>query len=244
MPDFLRTYANQEYLTPGAAETVELIARNVDPSSDSVLVDVAAGKGEAACTLAGRFACRVLAVEPYDAFVNYAAAKAWHWNLRDLVTVLRADGRRLPIRDASCDAAYCIGGPSIVGLEACLAELARVVKPGGHVVLSDIVWRSKPSPPLGPEWRYLAGVEPKPLLDEYVRFVADAGLTAPDAHLHERSDWEDYFRPMLQVAEEARIGTPADPFFADEIESNVALERRAVDEYLDYVTLMARKPGR
>ncbi|MEX0799991.1 MAG: methyltransferase domain-containing protein [Dehalococcoidia bacterium] len=242
MPDYVRIYARQEYLTPGAARTVELIAERAEPSEGSLLVDVAAGKGEAACTLAGRFACRVLAVEPYDPFVNYAAAKAWHWNLRDLVTVLRANGRRLPIRDAACDTGYCIGGPSIVGLERCLAELSRVVKPGGHVVVSDIVWRSRPEPPLGPEWRYLAGVEPKPLLDEYIRFVANAGLTVPEVHVHERSDWEDYFRPMLQVAEEARTGSPADPFLADEIESTVELERRAVEEYLDYVTLLARKP--
>ena len=92
MPDYLRTYARQEYLTPGAAETVELIAEAVRPDADALLLEVAAGKAEAACTLAGRFACRVLAVEIYDPFVHYAAAKAWHWNLRDLVTVLRADG--------------------------------------------------------------------------------------------------------------------------------------------------------
>src|SRR3989337_1247402 len=152
MTAFLRMYARQEYLTPGAAETVELIAEAVRPHADALLLEVAAGKAEAACTLAGRFACRVFAVEIYDPFVHYAAAKAWHWNLRDLVTVLRADGRRLPLRGAACDAAYCIGAPSIVGLEPCLAEMARAVRPGGHVVVSDAVWRTKPEQPLGPAW--------------------------------------------------------------------------------------------
>lgn len=243
MPDYVRIYAKQEYLTPGAARTVELIAERSEPGEGSLLVDVAVGKGEAACTLAGRFACRVLAVELYDPFVNYAAAKAWHWNLRDLVTVLRANGRRLPVRDGVCDAGYCIGAPSIVGLEDCLAELARVVKPGGHVVVSDVVWRTKPNSPLGPEWRWLADFEPKLSLDEYAAIIDEQGLRVVETHTHERSDWEDYFRPMLQVAEEARTGQPADPFLADEVESTVELERRAVDEYLDYVTFIARKPG-
>ena len=243
MTDYLRTYAKQEYLTPGAAETVELIAEAVNPAEDTLLLDVAAGKAEAACTLAGRFACRVLAVDLYDPFIHYAAAKAWHWNLRDLVTVLRADGKRVPVRDAVCDAAYCIGAPSIVGLEPCLAELARAVKPGGHVIVSDVVWREKPDGPLGPEWGWVAEVNPRLRRDEYATLLAAQGLAVSDVHTHDRSAWEEYFRPMLQVAEEAKTSEPIDLFFADEIETAVDIERRAADAFLDYATFLARKPG-
>jgi len=242
MTDFLRIYARQEYMTPGAAETVELIAEAVRPSEDALLLEVAAGKAEAACTLAGRFACRVLAVELYDPFVQYAAAKVWHWNLRDLVTVLRADGRRLPLRDAACDAAYCIGAPSIVGLEPCLAEMARAVRPGGHVVVSDVVWRAKPEQPLGPEWKWVASAEPKLSADEYAAAIQAAGLCVERVHIHDRSAWEEYFRPMLRVAQEAKTAQPADIAFADEVESGVELERRAVEAWLDYATFIARRP--
>jgi SAM-dependent methyltransferase len=242
MPDYLRTYARQEYLTPGAAETVELIAEAVRPAADALLLEVAAGKAEAACTLAGRFACRVLAVEIYDPFVHYAAAKAWHWNLRDLVTVLRADGRRLPLRDAACEAAYCIGAPSIVGLEPCLAEMARAVRPGGHVVVSDVVWRRKPERPLGPEWSWVAQAQPRLSAEEYAAAVEAAGLCVERVHLHERSAWEAYWRPMLRVAQEAKTSQPADIAFADEVETGVELERRAVEAFWDYATFLARRP--
>ena len=242
MPDYLRTYARQEYLTPGAAETVELIAEAVRPSEGALLLEVAAGKAEAACTLAGRFACRVLAVELYDPFVQYAAAKAWHWNLRDLVTVLRADGRRLPVRPAACDVGYCIGAPSIVGLEPCLVEMARAVRPGGHVIVSDAVWRTKPERPLGPEWEWLADAEPKLSAGEYAAALEAAGLRVERVRLHERSAWEAYWRPMLRVAEEAKTLQPADILFADEVESGVELERRAVEAWLDYATFIARRP--
>ena len=242
MPDYLRIYARQEYLTPGAAETVELIAEAVRPGADALLLEVAAGKAEAACTLAGGFACRVLAVELYDPFVQYAAAKAWHWNLRDLVTVLRADGRRLPLRSAACQAAYCIGAPSIVGLEPCLAEMARAVRSGGHVVVSDIVWRRKPERPLGPEWKWVASAEPRLSADEYAAAIEAAGLRVERVHIHDRSAWEAYWRPMLRVAEEAKTSQPADIAFADELESGVELERRAVEAWLDYATFIARRP--
>jgi SAM-dependent methyltransferase len=240
MPDFSRVYARQEYLTPGAAETVELIAETVQPTEQSLLLDVACGKGEAASTLAGRFACRIAAVELFDAFIHHTAAKAWFYNLRDLVTVLRADGRRLPVRDGAFDAAYCIGAPSIVGLDSCLRELARATKPGGHVIVSDIVWRAKPEAPLGEEWRWLARSDPISA-DEYGSAIEAAGLNVERTHVHDRSAWEDYWRPMLAIANDAMTSQPADIFFADDIESAVALERRAVDLYIDYASFMARK---
>ncbi len=247
MTDFLRHYAKQEYLTPGAPETVDLIAEAVRPDGHSLLLDVACGKLEAACTLAGRFACRVVAVDIYDPFIQYAAAKlalssvegTWFFNLRDLVAVLRADGKRLPVRAAAFDAAYCIGAPSIVGLEPCLRELARAVRPGGHVIVSDIVWRTKPGPPLGPQWRWVAWSEPKLSRDEYAAAVQAAGLRVERTHTHSPSDWEDYWRPMFQVAAEARA--QGDPAFAEEVEAGIDLERRAAGAFLDYATFIARK---
>jgi len=47
---------------------------------------------------------------------------------------------------------------------------------------------------------------------------------------------------MLDVAQEAKTSQPADIAFADDIESAVALERRAVDRYIDYATFVAKKP--
>jgi hypothetical protein len=46
---------------------------------------------------------------------------------------------------------------------------------------------------------------------------------------------------MLGVAEEAKMSQPADVFFADEVESGVEMERRAVEAWLDYTTFVARK---
>lgn len=230
-------------MTPGAARTVATIAERVRPDENSWLLDMGAGKGEAAATLAAEFACRILAIEPYDAFVHISTAKFWHFNLRDLVTVLRANGRNLPVRDDSMDAAYCIGAPSIVGLAPALAELGRVVKAGGLVIVSDVAWRSKPEAPLGREWGWLAQATPT-TVDDYVAAIVAAGLSVEDAITHPREDWENYWAPMLAVAAEAKTASAsggADVFFADEVESAVSAEKRGVEAYLDYVTFVARR---
>ncbi len=240
MPDFSRIYARQDYLTPGAAETVEIIAETIQPTERTILVDVACGKGEAAATLAARFACRIAAIELFDPFIHHTAAKTWFYNLRDLITILRADGRHLPLRTGVSDAAYCIGAPSIVGLEECLRELTRVTRPGGHVIVSDIVWRAKPEAPLTEEWKWLARTDPISL-DEYAAAIEATGLRTEHKHVHDRTVWEDYWRPMLAVANEAKTSQPADIAFADDVESGVELERRAVEAWLDYATFVARK---
>ena len=243
LPDYARIYARQEYLTPGAARTVGIIAERVRPDEGTLLLEMAAGKGEAAAHLTSEFACQVLAVEPHDPFVHISAAKFWHFNLRDLVTLVRAKGRRLPVRDESMDAAYCIGGPSIVGLEPALRELARVTKPGGWVIVSDIAWRTKPEKPLGPDWGWLAEATPTTAA-EYGAAIAGSGLTVEEVVTHPLEDWDEYWRPMLEVAAEAKSASAtggADIFFADEIESLIEIEQRGQREYLDYVTFVARK---
>jgi SAM-dependent methyltransferase len=240
MPDFARIYARQEYMTPAAAETVAIIADTVRPDESTQLLEVAAGKGEASATLASQFGCKIVAVEPYDAFVHIATAKFWFFNLRDLVTVLRANGCRLPLRDNVIDAAYCIGAPSIVGLDPALAEMARVLRPGGHIIVSDIVWRSKPGPLDPKEWRHAADVA-QITAEEYAAAIEKAGLHVGRINVHGRDVWEQYHAPMLAVAQEAKTAQPADIFFADEIESNVALEDRAVEAWWDYATFVARR---
>lgn len=241
MPDYARIYAHSDYLTPAAAETVELVAETVQPTENSLLLDVACGKGEAAATLAGQFACKIVAVDLYDPFIHVAAAKAWFFNLRDLVSVVRADGKHLPVRDNTFDAAYCIGAPSIVGLERCLSEMTRAVRPRGCVIVSDIAWRAKPGEPLGNEWGRVARI-PQLTVDDYAAAIESAGLRVERTVVFPRSAWDDYWKPMLQVAYEAKTAQPADIIFADEIESNIALERRAADAWLDYAAFVALKP--
>jgi hypothetical protein len=78
-------------------------------------------------------------------------------------------------------------------------------------------------------------------LEEYVGAIAAAGLGVERVKVHDRSAWEEYFAPMLEVANEAKTAQPADVFFADEIEAGVELERRAAERWLDYTTFVARR---
>ena len=233
-------YARQEYLTPGAAETVQRILEVVCPDSSSLVLDVACGKGEAACVLAERTRCRVIAVDLYPLFFDDARAKIAGQGFRGNVTLVRADGKRLPVRDGTFDAAYCIGGPSIVGLEGCLRELARTVRAGGAVILSDIVWHDRPGP-LGPEWRWFASMQ-QTTPDEYASAMEMAGLKVEEQTVFPRTVWDVYHRPMAQVTQAMRTrAKPEDMAHAEQIEADIEMERRAVESFVDYAMFVAQR---
>jgi hypothetical protein len=78
--------------------------------------------------------------------------------------------------------------------------------------------------------------------EEYAAVIESTDLRVKRRHIHGREAWKEYFAPMLAVAEEAKTAQPSDVFFADEIESGIEVERRAVDAWLDYATFVATKP--
>lgn len=239
-----RLYARQEYMTPAAAETVEMISKTCKPTPGSRILDVASGKGEAACVLSERHSCRVVCVDPYWPFLTHASSKVQQQGLQHRISLVCGDGSYLPVPSSSFDVGCCIGGPSIVGIERCLGELSRAVRGGGWVFVSDIVWRAKPQGPLGPEWGSLAEIEERPSEDEYVATMRASGLEVTTTVVHERASWEEYFRPMLEVIGETRRASPDDAdglAWADSMEMQIQAERRAVEQFLDYATFVARK---
>lgn len=241
VPDYARMYAGQDYMTPGAAQTVGIIADTVRFEGNPWLLDMAAGKGTAAATLAGRHPCRIVCVESHGPFVLHSLCAIRRLGLDDRVRVVQASGRQLPVRAGTMNAAYCIGAPSIVGLTAALAEMARVVVPGGRVIVSDITWRDRPGP-LGREWRWVADAA-QTTTDQYAAELTSAGLRVSGVTVHGRDAWEEYWQPMLAVANDATtLSGGGDLAFADEVQQIIAMERRAVDAWLDYTTFTAVKP--
>jgi ubiquinone/menaquinone biosynthesis C-methylase UbiE len=244
-PD-LRIYARQEYLTPGAAHSVRLIAETCSLSQASRVLEVASGKGEAACTLAERFGSRVVGVDVHPLAVGYSTAKARERRLSSLVAFVQSDGKCLPARMGTFDVSFCIGAPSIVGLECCLQELARVTKEGGWIAVSDIVWRKKPEAPLGPELEWVAAAQPCLAAHEYERLVEENGVNVKLTHVYDRSAWEEYYRPMMEVIRQTRRDCASDPgalAWADENEQEIAVEERLAEQFLDYTVFIGQKRG-
>ena len=229
-------YADLDFLTPGARDTVDIASTLVPDTPGARILDVAYGKGAGAFLLAERHDCTVLGVDVHS-FAAQVARHAAVRGLADRVALIIGDGGRLPVRDAVFDLAMCIGAPSIVGTERCIAEMARALRPGGAAVVSDWVWGRKPVPPEAIPLGY--DIEPL-TLDEYAAIMCGAGLDIVSAEPLPQSAWDAYYEPLRARVEAMRNDRP------DDVPQPIEEELRIYDsglgpEWWRYAVFVARK---
>ena len=103
----------------------------------AVVLDAACGTGRHAAHLA-KHGCKVIGVDLSTAMLTVARQK-----LKKKADFRLGDLHHLPLEVAEVDAAVCsLALVHLDDLKAPLAELRRVLRPGGHLVLSDIHWLS------------------------------------------------------------------------------------------------------
>jgi ubiquinone/menaquinone biosynthesis C-methylase UbiE len=133
-----------EFHAQGRACTIAL-ARLADVEPGERLIDVGAGIGGPARTLARHFGARVTAVEPTERFVRLAGSLTERAGLADRVTVARGDGRALPFADGSFDVAWTQAvWQSVEDKSALAAEIRRVLVPGGRLAMAELFGSGEP----------------------------------------------------------------------------------------------------
>jgi len=141
------------------------------------VLDVASGRGASALFLAERFGCRVSGIDLGPANVEVAQAEAHAAGLGGLVTFQAADAERLPFEDSAFDAAICECAFCLFPDKAVAArEIARVLRPGGRLGLSDVVREGALGASFDGLAAWIACVADAQPLTTYLAILADAGL--------------------------------------------------------------------
>jgi ubiquinone/menaquinone biosynthesis C-methylase UbiE len=157
----------------------DTVARQWAPTRDDTVLDVGCGIGGPGRFLVERFGCAVTGIDLLQARIDVAAELSRRTGLDERLTYRVADVRSLPFDDATFAQAWLlVGGRHVRDKAAMFGELARVLRPGGLLVMHD------QTAPLGPAMRPITRRIPfvAPPLPRLIRIVEDAGMKVLEWH--------------------------------------------------------------
>ena len=166
-----------------AERLTDLLVERIALRPGDRMLDVGCGVGVPAIRLAEAVDAEIVGISINRAQVLAANERARTAGVADRVRFEHANAMALPYPDDSFDAVWAF--ESLLHMERKLAlhEMARVLRPGGRLVLADVCQRA----PLSPEHRATLedalakfALAPLPSIQDYTAMVADAGLAVAE----------------------------------------------------------------
>jgi arsenite methyltransferase len=191
-------------LHPGGAELTERLGRMLSLGPRSRVLDVAAGRGTSALTLATRFGCEVIGLDYSRRNIEAAKRDAGARGLSRTVTFYCGDAERLPFADGSFDAIVCeCALCTFPNKQSTAAEFARVLRSGGRIGLSDLTRQGTLPRELESLVAWIACIADAQPLAEYAALLAAADLKvmATEEHNGALVDFVNQIRTRLLVTE-------------------------------------------
>jgi len=171
--------ALDEVLHPGGLELTARVAEIAEISSESQVLDISSGRGTTSCFLAQQFGCHVTGIDISPLSTSLASHKADVQNLSPLIDFLAADAEQIPFIDSSFDVIVSECSFSLqINKQHGAGEIARVLKPGGKFVLTDVMLKFNLSQDLKTDLTFSCCFSGAETQDGYSKLFTDAGLEA------------------------------------------------------------------
>lgn len=129
----------------GGFESTQTLIELCHIDENVYVLDIGCGVGATACHLARAYGCRVVGIDLREAMIENARDRARRERVEDRVEFRVEDVQALSFHEGMFDAVLCESVLTFVSdRPKAVAELARVLKPGGYVGLNEEVWIERP----------------------------------------------------------------------------------------------------
>ncbi|MBB4638432.1 class I SAM-dependent methyltransferase [Longimicrobium terrae] len=178
---------------PGGEDLYRQIGRLTELTADTEVLDVACGRGTTGLFLAESFGVSGVGVDHDPVLVQQAERRGRESRAAGRFTFETASLDDLPFKDASFDVVIGeIGLAALADPARAVAELARVTRPYGCVVLVQLIWTGNVDPNRREILVRHLGARPM-ILVEWKQLLRDAGVV--ELVVEDWSDSPSPFRP-------------------------------------------------
>ena len=133
-----------EPLVGATDELTNQMLKLADLQAGMQVLDVGCGTGKAGCRMAAEYSASVTGISPSTECVERAQALAAKSRQLDLTHFCDGDGTAMAFDDISFDRVWVMESSHLMqDKPALLSECARVLRPGGRVILCDIILKRK-----------------------------------------------------------------------------------------------------
>lgn len=171
---------------PGGNRLTDRLGRLMQLSPGSRVLDVAAGRGTSAFYVAEAFGSEIVGVDFSEDNVKAANEDALRRGVANRVDFRLGDAEKLPFEDACFDAVLCeCAFCTFPNKHTAAKEFARVLRPGGHMGLSDLTKTAGPLPEFEGLLSWIACIGDAQPVESYVETLQITGLSV--AHVEDHS---------------------------------------------------------
>lgn len=236
--DFYLMFGDLPRQGPGSDATTRAALARVRPLLPPAprVADFACGTGRASLVLAEDLAVPVTAFDIRPDYLRRLTRAAAARGLGDRIHPLCADLAAPPFAPAQLDLIWCEGAAFVLGAERSCRQWAPLLRPGGWLAFSDMVWGAAPAAEAQAGLAELGVTLPD--RDGLLAAVRAAGLTPRHVLTLPNADWwDEYYVPLAELLEKQPPSPEVDAVWR-EIEI-----RWAHPESTDYVFVLAQRAG-
>jgi arsenite methyltransferase len=232
---------------PGGRALTERLIRALGVRPGDVVADVACGLGQSTVQVAGDTGARAIGIDLSPDSIAAARRATEDVGLAGSVEFLVGDAEALPLEDGAVDGVLCeCSLCTFPDKERAAAELARVLKPGGRLALSDVIAEHERLPgslrTLDAWVACLADARP---LRSLLELLAAAELVSEIVERHDDAllSLLDRVEARLRLAR-AALGSGGGSVLVDRGIELTAMARESVERgVLGYAVVVARRPA-